>query len=72
MFKDPLSTLRLVWLISLFLSACLALPSLMAGLWFESVAKFLLVMSLMLLGLKAVLYFLSDKNTDKEAEAEKN
>jgi hypothetical protein len=29
-------------------------------------------MSLMLLGLKAVLYFLSDKNTDKEAEAEKN
>ncbi len=70
MFKDPLSALRLVWFISLILAAGLALPSLMAGLWFESVAKFLLVMSLMLLGLKAVQFFLSDKNKDNEAEAE--
>jgi len=66
MFKDPLRALRTLWLIGLFLAAILALPSLLAGLWFEAVAKFLLVMSMLLLGLKAVLYVQSEKSPDQD------
>lgn len=57
MLKDPLSFLRLVWTFSLFCALLLALPSLLSGQWFEAVAKFLLVMSAVLLGVKAVLYW---------------
>ncbi|MGE3728786.1 MAG: hypothetical protein AB7I41_24775 [Candidatus Sericytochromatia bacterium] len=65
MFKDPLRALRTLWFIGLFLAAILALPSLLAGLWFEAVAKFLLVMSMLLLGLKVFLHIQSEKSTDQ-------
>lgn len=61
MFKDSLFSLRLVWFLSLFLAAFLALPSLLAGQWFEAVAKFLLILSLMLVGLKLVLFLAGRK-----------
>lgn len=57
MLKDTLSFLRLVWGGSLFLALLLALPSLLNGQWFEAVAKFLLVMSVVLLGVKGLLYW---------------
>jgi hypothetical protein len=56
MFKDPVSTMRIYWFLTLFLALALAAPSIWSAHWYEAVAKFIFLTSLALLGLKFYLF----------------